>query len=414
MNKLVSVIIPCYNQAEYLGEAIESVLRQTHGQFEIIVVDDGSRDRTGEVAARYPGVRLIRQERQGQGAARNAGLAQSNGSYVVFLDADDRLLPTALSAGLECLEEHPECAFVLGRYRSISSNGIFLGESKRQAPSDDHYLALLKHGTTNPAAKLYRRTILQSVGGFVASIDGGEDWELDLRIAQHFPIRPHNALVAEYRRHDASFSTRYSPMLQERLSVLRLQSPYVRGNRAYERAQRAAITWHQRHYGEPLVSEAHRHLLAGRWLAAGRALAALMRCYPRGILKAFWPAGHLAGVRAMERAWNALRSRWRQLRGRSTGAIAVHPDPLEITDPRFFGAVTLSWTTQGADAVEVHVGAPDGPLFSGTSSSGNQETGLWVHDGMEFYLQDVSDGLPLTVENTLASVCVKATVALGD
>src|SRR5918994_3496665 len=72
---LVSVVIPCYNQAHFLGEAIESVLAQSHPNFELIVVDDGSPDNTTEVAARYPEVRLIRQENQGLSAARNSGLA---------------------------------------------------------------------------------------------------------------------------------------------------------------------------------------------------------------------------------------------------------------------------------------------------------------------------------------------------
>src|SRR5215204_1328714 len=120
---LVSVVIPCYNQAHFLGEAIESVLAQSYPNFEIIVVDDGSPDNTSEVAASYPRVRLVRQENQGLSAARNSGLARSEGEYVVFLDADDRLLPGALQAGLECFEAHPKCAFVYGRCSRIRRDG---------------------------------------------------------------------------------------------------------------------------------------------------------------------------------------------------------------------------------------------------------------------------------------------------
>src|SRR5215213_4115846 len=124
--RLVSVVIPCYNLAHFLGEAIESVLAQSYPNFEIIVVDDGSPDNTSEVAARYPGVRLVRQENQGLSGARNAGLARSEGEYVVFLDADDRLLPEALEAHLEHLKAHPECAFVSGRLKRIAADGSFL------------------------------------------------------------------------------------------------------------------------------------------------------------------------------------------------------------------------------------------------------------------------------------------------
>src|ERR687898_2245292 len=120
---LVTVVIPCYNQAHFLGEAIESVLSQSYEHFEIIVVDDGSTDETSEVASRYEGVRLIRQENRGLAGARNRGLEEAKGEYVVFLDADDRLLPGALEAGLGCFEAHPECAFVFGNSRRIPEGG---------------------------------------------------------------------------------------------------------------------------------------------------------------------------------------------------------------------------------------------------------------------------------------------------
>src|SRR4051812_33839695 len=122
-NGLVSVIIPCYNQARFLGQAIESVSRQDYPQFEVIVVDDGSTDDTSEVAARYPGVRVIRQKQLGISAARNRGLRESTGSYLVFLDSDDRLLPHALRIGMNYLLDHSECAFVFGIHQKISADG---------------------------------------------------------------------------------------------------------------------------------------------------------------------------------------------------------------------------------------------------------------------------------------------------
>ena len=87
----MTVMIPCYNQARFLGEAIESVLSQSHPDF-VVVVDDGSTDNTSEVASSYGQVRLIRQENRGLAAARNRGLSEARGEYVVFLDSDDRLL----------------------------------------------------------------------------------------------------------------------------------------------------------------------------------------------------------------------------------------------------------------------------------------------------------------------------------
>ncbi len=94
---LVSVVIPCYKQAHFLPEAIKSVLAQTYSGVEAIVVDDGSPDNTSEVACRHRDVRCIRQQNQGLSGARNTGLRESRGSFVMFLDADDRLLRNAHS-----------------------------------------------------------------------------------------------------------------------------------------------------------------------------------------------------------------------------------------------------------------------------------------------------------------------------
>src|SRR5438309_392347 len=92
---LVSIVIPCYDQAHFLSESVESALAQTHPRTEIVVVDDGSRENVAEVAARYPGILCLRQENQGLAGARNTGFHTSSGEYVLFLDADDRLTPTA-------------------------------------------------------------------------------------------------------------------------------------------------------------------------------------------------------------------------------------------------------------------------------------------------------------------------------
>ena len=99
----VSIIIPCYNQAHYLPESIESALRQTLLPLDVIVVDDGSSDDTATVAARYPGVLCLRQRNRGLSAARNAGLDTARGDFVIFLDADDRLLPCAARIGVAAL-----------------------------------------------------------------------------------------------------------------------------------------------------------------------------------------------------------------------------------------------------------------------------------------------------------------------
>lgn len=134
------MIIPCYNQAHFLSEAIESVLSQTYPHTEIIVVDDGSTDNTSEIAARYSCVRCVRQSNQGLAAARNRGLSASKGSHLIFLDADDRLVPDAIEYGLCCLNAHPECAFVAGHVRLIASDGSPLPTPPQPCVKREHYL----------------------------------------------------------------------------------------------------------------------------------------------------------------------------------------------------------------------------------------------------------------------------------
>ncbi|MFL6183180.1 MAG: glycosyltransferase family 2 protein, partial [Actinomycetes bacterium] len=164
---LVSVIIPSYNHAHYLGQAIGSVLSQSYRNFEIIVVDDGSTDETSEVASRYERVRIVRQENRGLSGARNRGLREAKGEYVVFLDADDKLLPGALEAGLRCFEAHPECAFVSGTSRPIAEDGALLSQRSDTVVEGDHYLKLLRRNYIGMhATVMYRRSVFDDVGGF--------------------------------------------------------------------------------------------------------------------------------------------------------------------------------------------------------------------------------------------------------
>ncbi len=281
---LVSVVIPCYNQAHFLGEAIQSVLSQSYPRFEVVVVDDGSTDDTSEVAVRYPQVRCVRQDNQGVSAARNSGLRSSEGEYVVFLDADDRLLPGALEAGLECLKAHPGCAFASGRYRFIAGDGSFLKEQRERSVEKDSYVALLRRNYIGPpAVAMYRRAVFASVGGFDPPADMSADTDIYLRIARRFPICSHEEEVAEYRWHGTNTSGDAARMLSTALYVLRKQRKHAKRNKQYKEAYEAGVRIRRGAHGDRLVNEVRARAREREWKRALKGIAVLLRHYPQGV-----------------------------------------------------------------------------------------------------------------------------------
>ena len=247
----VSVVIPCYNHAHFLEQAIESVLKQSYSDFEIIVVDDGSTDNTAEVAGRYSPVRYVYQENAGLSSARNTGLRHSRGEFLVFLDADDRLLPHALETGISCMREHPECAFVSGHCRVIDSRGAILPSPRQLRIEREHYLALLRGGTYIwcPATVLYRRQIFDFVGGFDPALKRVEDHPLYLRITRDFSVYSHNRIIAEYRRHLSSRLSRdVTAMQRAALAAHSAQWDFVKANSRYREAYDAGTRFWQNDY----------------------------------------------------------------------------------------------------------------------------------------------------------------------
>ncbi|MGY1688894.1 glycosyltransferase [Geodermatophilus sp. SYSU D01105] len=281
---VVSVVIPCYNQAHFLPDAIESVLAQTHPHHEIVVVDDGSTDNTQEIVRRYPGTRCVRQGNAGLAEARNTGIRHSTGDYLVFLDADDRLLPDALRVGIEALRAHPESALVSGHYRHVGVEGEPLPTPDLPCAAGDHYVALLRTNYMGmPATALYRREVFEHVTGFDPSVDACADYDLNLRITRRFPVHCHEHVVAEYRRHGSNMSRRLPAMLAAAVSTARRQRRHVAGDRDRVAAYEAGMRFWQDYYGTPLAREVSAQFLSGRWGRALPMIVALARHDPRAL-----------------------------------------------------------------------------------------------------------------------------------
>src|SRR5262249_23435435 len=177
----VSVVIPCFNQGHFLGEAISSALKQDGVVVDVIVVDDGSTDDTAQVAAAFLAVRYIHQDNAGLSAARNTGLRLATATYVVFLDSDDRLLPGALSAGVAALAQNPEAVFAYGGHVNIDRWGAALPPTPGITLGADPYASLLGNNcVVNPATVIYRRWIFDRVGAFDTGLTAAEDYDLYL------------------------------------------------------------------------------------------------------------------------------------------------------------------------------------------------------------------------------------------
>ena len=176
MPPLVSIIITNYNYGRFLGEAIESALAQTWQHKEVIVLDDGSRDDSLDVARRYP-VTVLAQKNSGLSLARNNALTEAHGDYVIFVDADDRLVPTAVEHLMARLANAPAgVAYAFGQMRYFGErDGIFAS-----GPFDARRLAKANFIC---ATTLLRKDILLTVGGYDNAFRKlREDWELYLRL----------------------------------------------------------------------------------------------------------------------------------------------------------------------------------------------------------------------------------------
>ena len=275
---LISIVIPCFNQAKYLDESIESVRAQTHSSKELIVIDDGSTDNTAQVVSRYPDVKLVRQSNMGLAAARNSGIKASSGDYLVFLDADDYLEPNALAAGLGCLKKYPECAFAWGRYRIRNAQGKVCEPGQISDRHGDAYARLLcGNHIAMHATVIYRREPLKIVGGFDARLSACEDYDLYLRIARRFSIVSHEEVVAEYRRHADNMSLDSPMMLAAALRALEAQRAYVDDNPNYKVAYASGIRFWKHFYGVRCLRKIARELREFRFADARGDAAALFR-----------------------------------------------------------------------------------------------------------------------------------------
>lgn len=208
----VSAIIPTYNRRELVQRAIDSVLAQTHPVDEIIVVDDGSTDGTGEaLRARYGDrIRYHWQANAGVSAARNTGMALATGRYFALLDSDDRWHPDKTARQVAWLDARPDFGLVLCDVVRVDEAGntydVFV--RREVLPEDGWALRwLLRNPSLVPASAMFRREVFERCGGFDIGLRTAEDIDFHLRVARHWQIGVVEAsLVDALRGQDTGLS----------------------------------------------------------------------------------------------------------------------------------------------------------------------------------------------------------------
>lgn len=246
----VSIIMPVFNRAEFIGEAIDSLRRQPEIAAEILVIDDGSTDGSDRIvealAAEDSRVKLIRQDHQGVSAARNAGLAAATGDYITFLDSDDICAPGKIIRQIRKFEQRPDITAVVG-HRMIFNQ---MGPDFQPAPES----IWIKRLDICLASAVFRRATFDTFGGFDPALTYGEDIDFYFRLFEtdaRFIIETDIAIY--YRRHDGNMTNDEAAMHK---ACLRAYHNSMLRRRAMGRTQRLKVFFfktfdHETEFGGP-------------------------------------------------------------------------------------------------------------------------------------------------------------------
>ena len=212
----ISVIIPAYNAMCYLPDTLDNLLKQTYEDFEVIIVNDGSSDSIEQWFSQLQDrrIKLICQENQGAGIARNTGINNALGEYIAFLDADDIWEPTKLEKQVSILEDNPEVGLVYTWVEYVNETGQSTGRVLKHQVEGDVWEKLIESNLIEcSSVAMVRRICFDDVGIFDVNIGSFvEDWELWLRIASRFPFKVIKEVLVYYRQHSNSTSKNWQAM----------------------------------------------------------------------------------------------------------------------------------------------------------------------------------------------------------
>jgi hypothetical protein len=244
---LVSIVIPTYNHARFIAQAVQSALRQTHAALEVIVVDDGSTDDTQAVLAQFAGrITVLCQQNAGVCAARNNGLAHSHGTYLLFLDSDDVLHPEAIARKAALLDANPKAALAYSAWHYLDESGACVLNEVHPKPAGDPLSRLLLRSLGFPPGNaLLRRSTLEDAGAWDTSLSGAADTDLWIRLAYAGHAFAYSGVVLfGYRLVQNSMSRNYARQISDefkRLDKFFAQPGLPAGIASLQRRARAIV-----------------------------------------------------------------------------------------------------------------------------------------------------------------------------
>ena len=261
-----SVIIPAYNAEKTIARSINSVISQTFDEFELIIVDDGSRDKTKDIVAQFSDDRIkyIFRPNQGVSSARNTGIISSSGKYVCFLDSDDEWKENHLEELSKLIEKYTDCGLYVTGYDIRLTDGKILHRSTQVLKNlesgrfDNGYEILLNYGYfLHTDSICCKREVFDRVGNFEVGVKNGEDDDMWFRIFAYYPIAITKTVTAVYDRSESAATAKRVPpqesVFSKRVETL-LHSPEVTKYR-----KDSLLIWRERNK----LSLARKYILSG-------------------------------------------------------------------------------------------------------------------------------------------------------
>jgi glycosyltransferase involved in cell wall biosynthesis/peptidoglycan/xylan/chitin deacetylase (PgdA/CDA1 family) len=386
----VSVIIPCFNLGATLDEAVDSVLNQTFQNFEIVIVNDGSTDsQTNSLLKNYrrPKTKIITTENHGLAHARRTAIRNSTGKYILPLDADDKISSEYLSMAVQILESNDNAIIVY-------CDAEYFGDESGRMELPEFSLNTMLFRNLIFCAAFFRRADYEKTRGYGHLPYAHEDWDLWLSLLELRPGGEVHKIPGTHFHYRKRADSMLGSMTEAEHRRSRLQI-FLNHLELYER------------YGiEPIGLQADLQEYKQRYETLERQYAALDSKY-----REVRDSDEYRFGRAIHKPWAAILAAAvcrkfellkRFVLGDDRGWIKAYPNPVRPRSDSRLQKAVVYWGVGKANAVEIHVDAPDGPLFVRAAQPGCAVTGKWVRCGTVFYLQDISGGLPLTASNTLA------------